>query len=293
MKKVIFYVLCLQLVLVAGCNNAGETKTAAADSTKAMEKTDSISKKNVICLGKWPAAINYDLTKDNLWDSYTKFKKTTEKVKFNYDAFMTFAARGNGEIYLVYGAYDKDGTTRYLETHNPSVPIPIKDSDIINKPCLLEAYQSANGLVYNDFFTGSLCPPPGSCSSDFTASIKRNPKITKTDVEIRDDILKHYNDQYDNDRVLNLTEKVKFCVSDIRSAVAALDTKTGNKTVAIYFALGAYTDADAGQYVNTHQLPTSEQTTITSKPCLLFAYYDKINDRYIYLDFGVLCPPGK
>lgn len=292
MKKVIFYVLCLQLVLVAGCNNAGETKTAAADSTKAMEKTDSISKKIVTCVGQWPKVSNPNLTTTYLAQNYPLFEGKTEKVKFNYADFIQFADQGNGEIYMVFGAYDEEGTKKYCASHSTDSN-SVYYNEIINKPCLIEAYESSGVLVYSDFLAGSLCPPPNSCSSDFAKKMKINNEVNPA---LRASIIKNYNIIYDNNLSLHLTEKVKFCISDIKSAVAALDHERTNTTTDIYFEFGAYTYSDAGQYLATHNLPRSEKPNIAVKPCLLFAYYDNnanTKDKFIHLDFGVIYPPGK
>ncbi len=291
MTKIIFCVLSLPVILLAACNGNSDSK-ATVDTAKRVTSNTATPMLSS-CTGKFPLAFSYDNTKANLWNNYKSLANSTEKVKFDYTTFKNFASIGKAnEIYLVYGAYTDDDTKAYHLTHPNS-----KYDSIFNKPCLLVAYDTpgSTDLTYaNDF--GSLCPPPNSCyttfqmSPNFFKTIAPNWKPQNT--------IQNYYDQYDNSPagMPPLTQKVKFCMADINAAITSLDTKYGNKTTNIYFAMGAYTAQDATAYESTRGVATD----VENRTCLLLAYYNesvendpKFKDKFIYLDFGVLSDPDK
>lgn len=296
MKKIIFYAVCIFFLAGTGCNNNDEKSKgneSKSDSSKIVEKTDSTSKKIRTARGVRPTAINADLTAGQRL-RYIEFKKTTQKVKFNYTVFNEFIKsmdkRVNVEaddIYLVYGAYTDEDTKRYLTEHRTTGPVTY--DEIYNQPCLLEGYldPSTSEFNYKDF--GSLCPPPYSCSSEFrVTNIKEFVENKQANFDSKLTIA-NFNQQYDKASSLNLTAMVKFNIMDIKAVYDSLDkVYPANNTTDIYFSLGAYTQADANRYVTIHKGPSASQ--IRSKTCLLLAYYVRKDDKFLYFDFGVLCP---
>lgn len=251
--------------------------------------------------GITPPAIDAAATKKNL-SIYPELQFTTERVAFNYAIFNEFISEMDSnygvratDIYLTYGAYTEDDTRRYLENHSNATD-PIDFDDIIKKPCLLLSYNipDTDQFAYIDF--GALCPPPNSCNSKIetgTMTLREFVTRDQSDFDPEATIL-NYTELYDNARRLDLTQMVKFNIADVNNLVTRLDAQLRNTTTDIYFVMGAYTVADAERYVTVHTQYRKEE--IQTKTCLLFAYYypnPDTEDKFMYFDFGVLCPPDK
>lgn len=282
MKKILFYVCCVQFITLMGCNNADkEEKSVTSDTTKVAESKEraAISAADQISMADANATGNF------LSQQYIIFKNTTQYVTFDYNSFLTFISeRANGnsnpspDVELVYGALTKSDTSRYLSSH-PEV----NDTDkkgLYNQPCLLEGYEDKNGnLAYTDKAM-SLCPPPTSCQATFeikAATIyNANPLVPSATIE-------NFNVKYNEGGSRGLTKSVKFNIEMLKYWKKHFDDSLKMNAPNISFRMGAYTNKDAAR--NGQEV---------GKPCLLFAYeYDKDpkgDPKYLYVDFGILVP---
>ena len=295
MKRIILSLLVIQFVWATGCNDAGEKKPASNDSTT-VEKKDSIAVVSNPIFATDPAALDPGATMAKLSVQYPELEdKLTKKVKFNYVQFLeeiaTLDARYEDpatDIYLAYGAYTYQDAKRYVANH-PKLTKTYIDT-IFQRPCLLFAYKdprpAATTLYYKDF--GTLCPPPTSCSSDFTILKTRAAPPPRLDAGAT---IEFYNDTYNHTNSYTMTETVKFSIAGIKNLVESLDKTTGNKTEDIYFTMGAYTKDDAERYVKARPGAGISEKSIEGQQCLFFTYYSKSEDKYYYMDVGTICPP--
>ncbi len=272
MKNLFFYVCCLLLLIITGCNN---------NETKQSSQSELVNNCRQI------SVTDQQNTKIFLSQQFLIFKDKTEHVKFNYNEFMQFITDmdiKNGspakDIYLEYGAYTRPDAVRYIATHcpesQPCVP-PIQFTEINDKPCLIEAYLKSNQDFAYDDDKGTICPPPGSCQTNFII----NKEITDRNPFIPEATKDNYTNTYDADN-LKLTRRVKFDIACIKSCKKRIDGLCGFETKYIYFFMGAYTNAMSK--INHQE---------AGKPCLLVAYNsakdpDKDPHEFTFFDFGIL-----
>lgn len=297
MKNIFICSVCLGILILAGCRSNNKGKKENVDSLNIAGKTDTAFDQMRSFFKKGFTNFDPDATLNNI-DIYPDLKRTTDYVKFDYKAFKFFIDSLDKEfkvtakvIYLVYGAYTANDVTRYLETH-VTVP-PIKKDDINDQPTLLVGYKhpTKDFLIYNDIAT--ICPPPNSCSTMFIFPEKKQTFIGNVQSGFDPDLMiKKYNTTYNHPNPLYhpLTESVKFDIEAIKYLVDSLDSANKNGTSEIYFAMGAYTEADAVRYTKTH--PGTKTEEIVDRTCVLFAYKTPGVEGFKHFDIGTICPPA-
>lgn len=293
MKNIYFYMVCICLLTMAGCK-CNNDKNEHDESNNTTAKTDTAFNQMRNFFTKGFTNFDPDSTLANI-DFYPKLKDKTEYVKFDFEAFKIFIDSLNGlfndtarVIHMVYGAYTGQDAIRYIKTHVTKPPLDT--AEIKNMPTLLVGYKNPKNdeMIYQDFAT--ICPPPRSCSTLFIFPEKKQSFMGKALADLNaTETISNYNTIYNQPApyLPSLTQSVTFNIKAIKHLVDSLDRANQITTYEIYFAMGAYTAADADRYIVTH--PGVKKEEVLDRTCLLFAYKIPNVEGYKYFDFGTIC----
>lgn len=301
MKKVFYYVICLQLIGAPGCNDNNKNKDTNTDSTGTVAKQDPTRDQMKSYFASALPGFNPQATIQNL-SKYPDLSTKTKTVNFSYENVIHFIDSLDKKfqvkatvIYFVYGAYTPSAVNWYLTHHKT---LTHKDSlAILNQPCLVIAYKAPDGqFIYASEDIGTICPPPNSCES--AASYPLPFALSPLAGFDPGPTIANYNVQYQDGKnpIHPLTQRVRFDIA----AIKQLDTLNGGGSLPtdIYFATGAYTSADADRYVGTHPTsppnPPITASEIVDRTCLLLAFKapnSKAAALLNYYDIGTICPP--
>lgn len=284
------YAVCLGMFVLAGCKFNKDKK----ENDDHAGKTDTTFNQMRNFFTKGFTNFQPDSTLANI-DFYPDLKGKTQYVKFDYEAFKIYIDSLDREfkdtamnIYMVYGAYTTQDARRYISTH--IVKPPLELHEIKDMPTLLVGYKDPkNGhIIYQDFAT--ICPPPRSCSTLFIFPEKKQSFMGKSVPGFSShETIGNYDSIYNHPSpsVPALTKAVTFNIKAIKHLVSSLDSVNNITTSEIYFAMGAYTAADADRYIITH--PGTKKEDIIDRTCLLFTYKIPNVEGFKYFDFGTIC----